>query len=80
MSDTLAIVITKGVFQDGWNKMKERTSAGISGIHFGQLNESATKSWEDLPHTMLRNINFSQRNSMVVDLINVLLIMHYTND
>ena len=34
-------VITKGVFQEGWIKMKERTSAGISGIHFGQMKACA---------------------------------------
>ena len=30
-------VITKEVFQDGWTKMKEWTSVGISRIHFGQM-------------------------------------------
>ena len=34
-------VITKEVFQEGWMKMKERTSAGISGIHFGQMKACA---------------------------------------
>ena len=31
-----AIVPTK-IFQEGWSKMKERTSAGISGLDFGHL-------------------------------------------
>ena len=29
--------IDSGVFTDGWDKMKEKTSAGISGLHFGHL-------------------------------------------
>ena len=34
-------VITKEVFQEGWTKMKERTAAGISGLHFGQMKACA---------------------------------------
>ena len=33
-----AIVPTK-IFQEGWSKMKECTSAGIPGLHFGKIKE-----------------------------------------
>ena len=39
--NTYNTVITRKVFQEGWTKMKERTSAGISGIHFGQMKACA---------------------------------------
>ena len=30
-------IVTTNIFQEGWPKMKERTSAGISGLQFGHL-------------------------------------------
>jgi hypothetical protein len=33
--------ISKDNFQDGWKKMKEYTSAGISGLHFGHMKTCA---------------------------------------
>ena len=38
---TYNTAITKEVFQEDWNKMKERMSVGISGIHFGQMKACA---------------------------------------
>lgn len=32
-------------FKNGWNKMKEQTSAGISGLHFGHLRACAKNSF-----------------------------------
>ena len=33
--------ISTSTFQSGWNKMKEHTAAGISGIHFGHMKTCA---------------------------------------
>jgi hypothetical protein len=33
--------ITPSMFQEGWKQMKEQTSAGISGIHFGRFKSCA---------------------------------------
>ena len=33
--------ITPDLFKDGWAKMKEKTSAGMSGLHFGHLKTCA---------------------------------------
>jgi len=30
-------ILTTDTFSKGWMKMKEKTSAGISGIHFGYM-------------------------------------------
>ena len=35
--DTPHPIISIATFQQGWSKIKERTSAGISGIHFRHL-------------------------------------------
>ena len=42
---TYNTVITKDVFQEGWNKMKERTSDGITGTHFGQMKACAQSDY-----------------------------------
>jgi hypothetical protein len=33
--------MTTKEFQTGWKRMKEKTSAGISGIHFGHMKSCA---------------------------------------
>ena len=36
------VEVTPEIFTEGWKKMKEKTSAGISGLHFGHLKTCAT--------------------------------------
>lgn len=41
----LATHLSTEVFQSGWRKMKEQTSSGISGLHFGHLKACAMNSF-----------------------------------
>jgi len=56
---TYNTVITKEVFQEGWNKMKERTSAGISGIHFGQMKACAQSDYLSDFEASIANISYT---------------------
>ena len=46
-------------FQEGWSKMKERTSSGISGIHFGHMKACATSPWLSTLEATLAHIPYS---------------------
>ena len=35
------VIVPPKIFQEGWSKMKEHTSPGISGLHFGHLKASS---------------------------------------
>ena len=50
--------ITREIFQSGWRKMKERTSAGISGIHFGHLKACALDNVLSDFESSLSNVSY----------------------
>ena len=51
--------ITEEIFQDGWKKMKEATSAGISGLHFGHMKVCATDPTLSAIETDIVNIPYT---------------------
>ena len=56
--------ITKEVFINGWKHMNERTSAGISGLHFGHLKTCAMDSRLATFEASLANIPYSTSHTL----------------
>jgi hypothetical protein len=51
--------ISSSMFSDGWRKMKEQTSAGISGIHFGHFKSCAADKFLTEYESSLSHIPFA---------------------
>jgi hypothetical protein len=51
--------IGTSAFQEGWKKMKEATSAGISGLHFGHLKTCAMNQFSSQFEASLSHIPFT---------------------
>jgi hypothetical protein len=51
--------ITPTMFQEGWKKMKEQTSAGISGLHFGHFKSCALNDFLTEYESCLSHIPFA---------------------
>jgi hypothetical protein len=51
--------ITTTMFRDGWRKMKEQTSAGISGLHFGHLKSCASDNFLSEYESCVSHIPFA---------------------
>lgn len=79
--------INKGDFQQGWKKMKERTSSGKSGLHFGHLKTCTYSSFLSefessiahipfitgySPHDWQTGINVMIQKKAMVDLVHKL--------
>jgi hypothetical protein len=47
------------MFREGWRKMKEQTSAGISGLHFGHLKSCATDNFLSEYESCVSHIPFA---------------------
>ena len=52
-------IITCSDFQHGWKKMKEKTSAGISGLHFGHMKTCSTDKFLSEFESALCHIPFT---------------------
>ena len=46
-------------FKSGWNKMKEKTSSGISGLHFGHMKTCAKNRFLTNVESAISNVPFS---------------------
>lgn len=55
----VATSLTVETFRQGWGKMKERTSAGISGLHFGQMKTCALNTFLANFESSLAHIPFN---------------------
>ena len=53
-----AIVPTK-IFQEGWSKMKEQISTGISGLHFGHLKSCSQSLFLPYFEALLSDIPYT---------------------
>jgi hypothetical protein len=51
--------ITKATFQSGWKKMKESTSSGISGLHFGHMKACAMRDFTSNFESSLSHIPYN---------------------
>ena len=54
-----ATEITAEAFKEGWKKMKEKTSAGISGLHFGHMKTSSTDPYLAQIEANIANIAYT---------------------
>ena len=62
---TMEPIITSDMFVQGWRKMQERTSAGISGLHFGHLKTVTYSKYLTQIESSLSHIPFRSGMSPV---------------
>ena len=72
--------ITSKVFADGWKKMNERTSAGISGLHFGHLKSCAKDSFLSSFEASIANIPYTTGYSPANWSTGVSVMLHKKED
>ena len=74
--DEVATQLTIEQFQSGWKRMKEFTSAGKSGLHFGHLKVCALHTFLSNFESSLSHISFTTGYSPQVWRVGIMVMIH----
>ena len=72
--------ITAEVFSEGWKKMNEQTSAGISGLHFGHLKSCAKDEFLSSFEASIANVPYTTGYSPSTWSTGISIMLHKKED